>query len=82
MIEDDIELLKKIVDPLAKEGPVYPLFVNELGVVVKGMTKRELFAAIAMHAIVISPVDEETVMNTAVRLADALLAELGKKPEI
>lgn len=48
-----------------------------------GLTKRELFAAMAMQGMVAertAPWSDETVAQGAVILADALLAELAKEP--
>ena len=51
-----------------------------------GLSKRELFAALAMQALIINPVVPEQIESVnitehAVRMADALLAELAKNPE-
>lgn len=55
---------------------------------VGGLTKRELFAAMAMHGLLsypwpdLSPVNEETKLpQRALYYADALIAELDKKAE-
>ena len=45
-----------------------------------GLTKRELFAAMAMHGLVASVIPKPCAMQ-AVAYADAPLAELAKKGE-
>jgi len=53
----------------------------ELNVEASGMTKREYFAACAMHGLVaVTPDAYQTVADMAVKYADALLKELGEKP--
>lgn len=53
-----------------------------------GLTKRELFAAMAMQAVISSdwwrpsgPDDTKTVVQSALLCADALLSALQKDPE-
>jgi hypothetical protein len=48
-----------------------------------GLTKRELFAAMMMEAMVANgeiPVSKQSVAECAVNYADALLAELERNP--
>jgi hypothetical protein len=57
--------------------PVESEFCGEIG-----LTKRELFAAMAMHALIASGAYEPTnpfLFETAALAADALLSELAKK---
>ena len=47
-----------------------------------GLTKREYFAAIAMHGIVANPSSSiDSVSRLAVEYADALIRELNKEPD-
>jgi Co/Zn/Cd efflux system component len=44
-----------------------------------GLTKRELFAALAMQGLIICPgISSEAIARTSVREADLLLKELAK----
>lgn len=57
---------------------------NEESLPVGGLTKREYFAAMAMHGIIQNPgsgsVSISGIARDALRQADALLAELEKEP--
>lgn len=44
----------------------------------KGLTKREYFAGLAMQGIVDRYLNYEDIAHDAVKMADALLAELNK----
>ena len=61
--------------------PAYPW--GEHGIVLGGLTKRELIAAMAMQGMAMRVTDlfDHEVAGGAVRLADALLAELAKEPK-
>jgi hypothetical protein len=62
--------------------PVYPSPVNAQ----PNLTKREIFAAMAMQGLCASPHSWdlllESIAQCAVGHADALIAELEKKPEV
>jgi hypothetical protein len=45
----------------------------------KGLTKREYFAGLAMQGMVMSDLKFEDMAHDAVKMADALLAELRKQ---
>lgn len=45
----------------------------------KGLTKREYFAGLAMQAMAMSDLKFEDMAHDAVKMADALLAELRKQ---
>jgi hypothetical protein len=45
----------------------------------KGLTKREYFAGLAMQGMVMSDLIFEDMAHDAVKMADALLAELRKQ---
>ncbi len=65
--------------------PAFP--ISNGGLTLVGLTKRELFAAMAMEGWLasfatdaeISPKGEIQIAQLAVRLSDALLAELAKE---
>ena len=58
-----------------RSGPAFPEVANSTS----GLTKRELFAALAMLACVVNRTATlNQFANDAVGLADALLAELAK----
>ena len=65
--------------------PASPAYHEGVAVTL-GLTKRELFAAMAMQGILANPDSESTVMDhdtaaaSAVASADALLAALEPKP--
>lgn len=48
----------------------------------KGLTKREYFAGLAMQGAMMSNYSVNMIAETAVKMADALLKELDKKPEL
>lgn len=71
-------------------GPAYPIPLNPGETytshgVFDGLTKRELFAAMAMQGFAADPgiteARPEALAAGAVRWADALLAELAKEPQ-
>lgn len=81
MWKEDKERLIEMAAPVAERGPVHPTLLTELGVLVAGMTKRELFAAMAMQGILTdraNMVVGKHPSRQAVEYADALLAELDK----
>jgi hypothetical protein len=43
-----------------------------------GLSKRELFAAMAMQGLLFDPVDLRMIAQLSVKAADALIAELSK----
>jgi len=62
-------------------APAFPTsgFVDGKPITICGLTKRELFAALAMVAIIEPSMTPEMVAEDAVYTADALLAELAKE---
>lgn len=85
---EDYERLIEMAEPIASEHPVYPSVLTEMGVIVKGITRRELFAAMAMQGY-LSDTGEcnqadvlSTIPRWSVELANALCAELDKGAEI
>jgi hypothetical protein len=80
-----------MVDPNAPAFPAEPKTQNDLGITYRGLTKRELLAAMAMQGILSGDLitglirgggKEETfcrdISIMAVEHADALIAELNK----
>lgn len=65
------------------DGKMWPNGIYKFG----GLTKRELFAAMAMQGILANPelvrvyTEEIQIMRSAVNEADALIAELDKERE-
>lgn len=86
ILTDHMSLARK----LGEQGPVHPIMFNGMNGlnIIGGITKRELFAAIAMHMFLLkesrypSTRELKVVVVYAVRTAEMLLEELNKKPEI
>jgi hypothetical protein len=74
-----------------KDEPAFPILEHGIGgesfVLTPGLTKRELFAAMAMQGLARGAVieNEDSIKNHArrsVRYADALLSELQKESKV
>lgn len=79
MREED---LMKAVQDLVKKQPVSSVSLQDNCIaVVPGLTKRELFAGMAMQSLEIGAQIPENAAKYCVAYADALLDELSKKAE-
>lgn len=58
------------------EQPITPTYYKETEFV--GLTKREYFAGLAMQGMAMSDLKFEDIAHDAVKMADAVLAELEK----
>lgn len=58
----------------------FPMEIDEVGYMAQGLTKRELFAAMAMQGFGLGNkgMSDEHICALAVAMADALIAELAK----
>ena len=77
-----MERIKQMLQPIAELGPVFPILANDFGVVVHGMTKRELFAAMFMQSTLSKSswihINGKEKAKDCVEMADILLKELEK----
>lgn len=73
-----MSVVGKTRDQVLGESAAFPAAASQ----VSGLTKRELFAALAMQAVIGSGLGElatrDEVVADSIRLADALLEELEK----
>ncbi len=83
--ESDAKVLLQMLKPLDESGPVHPTVLTEPAVVCGGITKRELYAAMAMQGLIIADSNPaylaEVIVSKAVNYSDALIAELSKPKE-
>jgi hypothetical protein len=69
----------KNIEVEARNNGTYGAFAIGEGIYQKGLTKREYFAGLAMQGMAMSDLKFEDMAHDAVKMADALLAELRKQ---